>query len=252
MSSLESFVNEPILELRRSSVRAELDGALRRVDRRLPIEVPVRIGADMRSDARRTTYDPGAPDRPVASAAGASSDEVAAAVAQATRGAAAWREVAAQERARALIGAAAWLRERRLELAALQVRECAKPWSEADADVCEAIDFLEYYARSAVRLAAGRELHQVPGEHNELAYVARGVVAVISPWNFPLAIPCGMSSAALATGNAVVLKPAEQSPAMAEQLVTALRAGGVPPAAVSLLPGEGEVGEALVRHPTST
>src|SRR5205085_1721750 len=117
-----------------------------------------------------------------------------------------------EARARALIGAAGWLREHRLELAALEVRECAKPWPEADADVCEAIDFLEYYARGAIELEAGRSLLQVPGERNDLRYVPRGVVGVISPWNFPLAIPCGMTAAALATGNAVVLKPAEQSP----------------------------------------
>src|SRR5205823_7779269 len=94
----------------------------------------------------------------------------------------------------------------------------------------------------------GPELLQVPGERNELRYVPRGVVAVISPWNFPLAIPCGMSAAALATGNVVVLKPAEQSPGCALMLVEALRAGGVPEAAISLLPGEGDVGAALVRH----
>jgi RHH-type proline utilization regulon transcriptional repressor/proline dehydrogenase/delta 1-pyrroline-5-carboxylate dehydrogenase len=157
--------------------------------------------------------------------------------------------VPAPQRSAALLRAAAWIRERRLELAALEVRECAKPWPEADADVCEAIDFLEYYARSAIELDHGRQLLQVPGEHNELAYAPRGVVAVISPWNFPLAIPCGMTSAALAAGNAVVLKPAEQSPAVALRLVQALRAGGVPGAAVSLLPGAGETGEALVRDP---
>ncbi len=142
-----------------------------------------------------------------------------------------------------------WLRQRRLELAALEVRECAKPWPEADADVCEAIDFLEYYARGAVELAAGKPLLQVPGERNELAYRPRGVVAVISPWNFPLAIPCGMTAAALAAGNAAVLKPAEQSPACAYRLVQALRAGGVPPDAILLLPGEGDIGAALVRDP---
>ena len=87
------------------------------------------------------------------------------------------------------------LRERRLELAALQVRECAKPWAEADADVCEAIDFLEYYARAAIELERGRELLQVPGERNTMRYAPRGVVAVIAPWNFPLAIPTGMTAA---------------------------------------------------------
>ncbi|MEA2410686.1 MAG: RHH-type transcriptional regulator, proline utilization regulon repressor / proline dehydrogenase [Thermoleophilaceae bacterium] len=131
--------------------------------------------------------------------------------------------------------------------AAMQVRECGKPWPEADADVCEAIDFLEYYALEAVRLDAGRELLQVPGERNTMRYVARGVAVVISPWNFPLAIPCGMTAAALATGNAVVLKPAEQSPASGALLVEALRAGGVPEGAISLVPGFGDAGEALVR-----
>jgi RHH-type proline utilization regulon transcriptional repressor/proline dehydrogenase/delta 1-pyrroline-5-carboxylate dehydrogenase len=134
-------------------------------------------------------------------------------------------------------------------LAALQVRECAKPWSEADADVCEAIDFLEYYAREAVRLDAGAELLQVPGERNTMRYAPSGVAAVISPWNFPLAIPTGMTAAALATGNAVVLKPAEQSPGSAFALVEALREAGVPDGAIGLVPGFGEEGAALVRDP---
>jgi RHH-type proline utilization regulon transcriptional repressor/proline dehydrogenase/delta 1-pyrroline-5-carboxylate dehydrogenase len=145
--------------------------------------------------------------------------------------------------------AAQLLRERRLELAALQVRECAKPWPEADGDVCEAIDFLEYYAAEAVALDEGRELVQVPGERNTMHYAARGVAAVISPWNFPLAIPCGMTAAALAAGNAAVLKPAEQSPGSAGALVDALHEAGVPREALSLLPGYGEVGAALVRDP---
>jgi RHH-type transcriptional regulator, proline utilization regulon repressor / proline dehydrogenase / delta 1-pyrroline-5-carboxylate dehydrogenase len=129
------------------------------------------------------------------------------------------------------------------------VRECAKPWSEADGDVCEAIDFLEYYAREALELDRARPLAQVPGERNTMRHVGRGVAAVISPWNFPLAIPAGMVAAALAAGNAVVLKPAEQSPASALALAEALRDSGVPPAAMSLLPGYGSAGAALVRHP---
>jgi RHH-type proline utilization regulon transcriptional repressor/proline dehydrogenase/delta 1-pyrroline-5-carboxylate dehydrogenase len=115
--------------------------------------------------------------------------------------------------------------------------------------VCEAIDFLEYYARGAIALEAGPDLLQVPGERNDMHYAPRGVAAVIAPWNFPLAIPCGMTAAALATGNSVVLKPAEQSPGCAFMLVQALRAGGVPASAISLLPGEGDVGAALVAHP---
>src|SRR5450755_1698531 len=223
---LEPFANEPVLEMRRAPVRAQLDDALARVDAELPLEVPVRIGDDARTGEDLLSTDPGAPERVVARAAAATEADVDAAVAQAQRGLAQWRAVSAAERARALRAAAAWMRERRLQLAALEVRECAKPWLEADADVCEAIDFLEYYARGAIALAEGRDLLQVAGERNEMAYVPRGVVAVISPWNFPLAIACGMTSAALATGNAVVLKPAEQSPGCAARLLDALRAGG--------------------------
>ena len=124
--------------------------------------------------------------------------------------------------------AADLLRSHRLDLAALEVRECAKPWGEADADVCEAIDFLEYYARQAIELERAPELLQVRGERNTMRYTARGVAAVIAPWNFPIAIPCGMTAAALAAGNAVVLKPAEQSPACGYALVSALREAGVP------------------------
>ncbi|HEY8581636.1 MAG TPA: aldehyde dehydrogenase family protein, partial [Capillimicrobium sp.] len=108
---------------------------------------------------------------------------------------------------------------------------------------------LEYYARGAIALDAGPQLLQVPGERNELRYAPRGVCAVIAPWNFPVAIPMGMTAAALATGNAVVLKPAEQAPACGEIVVRALRAGGVPAGAIGLLPGEGDAGQALVEDP---
>jgi RHH-type proline utilization regulon transcriptional repressor/proline dehydrogenase/delta 1-pyrroline-5-carboxylate dehydrogenase len=247
--TLGPFANEPTLELRRPAVRAQLADALQRVDRQLPIRVPALIGAGERHGDQLRSSDPGRPERTVALAAAADRSEVDAAVSAAREGQPAWQQAGAGTRARALVASAAWLRERRLELAALQVRECAKPWIEADGDVCEAIDFLEYYARAAIELERGRQLLQMPGERNELRYVPRGVTAVISPWNFPLAIPCGMAAAALATGNSVVLKPAEQSPAIAYRLVAALRAGGVPPAAISLLAGEGDVGACLVGHP---
>jgi RHH-type proline utilization regulon transcriptional repressor/proline dehydrogenase/delta 1-pyrroline-5-carboxylate dehydrogenase len=243
------FANEPVLELRRPAVREGLADALAAVDRSLPLEVPVIVGDGVRSGDQLRSEDPGEPERTVAVSAASTAREVSEAVAVAALAARSWRAVPAAERARALIGAAAWMRERRLELTALEVRECAKPWPEADADVCEAIDFLEYYARDAIALERGRPLLQVPGERNEMHYAARGVVAVISPWNFPIAIPCGMTAAALAAGNAVVLKPAEQSPGCGLRIVEALRAGGVPPEAIALLPGEGEVGAALVRDP---
>jgi len=243
------FRNESPLELRRPVNRESLAGALAELDASLPIAVPTLIGGERRHSADFGSTDPGNPECLVATAAEASEREVDVAVTLAAAAGRDWSRRTAEQRAGALIAAAEILRRRRLELAALEVRECAKPWPEADADVCEAIDFLEYYAREAIRLETGPALGQAAGEHNSLRYVARGVVAVISPWNFPLAIPAGMVAAGLAAGNAVVLKPAEQSPATALALIEALREGGVPTEALSLLPGHGEVGAALVRHP---
>ena len=247
--TLSNFVNEPVLELRRAPVRAGLADAIGAHDARGPLDVPVWVGQDTRIGDALVSTDPGTPDRVVARAAAASPADVDAALDAARAGHRDWGRRPASERAAVLARAAAWLREHRLEVGALEVRECAKPWPEADADVCEAIDFLEFYARGAVDLEAGVELMQVPGERNTLSYRPRGVVAVISPWNFPVAIPCGMVAAGLATGNAVVLKPAEQAPGCAYVLVRALREAGVPPAALALLPGEGEVGATLVADP---
>jgi RHH-type proline utilization regulon transcriptional repressor/proline dehydrogenase/delta 1-pyrroline-5-carboxylate dehydrogenase len=244
---MKPFANEPILELRRASVRAGLADALKEHDARGPLKVPVWIGEHRREGWDITSTDPGKPDRVVAEAAAARPGEVDEALSTARR----W-DAPAEERAATLVRAAQWLRERRLEAAALAVRECAKPWPEADGDICEAIDFLEYYARGAIDLqdpARPAPLLQPPGERNELRWDARGIVAVISPWNFPLAIALGMTAAGLATGNAVVLKPAEQSPGCALMITRALRESGVPPSALALLPGEGDVGAALVRDP---
>jgi RHH-type proline utilization regulon transcriptional repressor/proline dehydrogenase/delta 1-pyrroline-5-carboxylate dehydrogenase len=246
---VEPFANEPVLELRRAEARARLPAALAAVDARLPLRVPVWIGDSRRDGEDISSTDPSAPSRLVGLAAAARPAEVDRALSAAERGARQWAATPASERAQTLRRAAARLRDRRLEIAALALRECAKPWPEADADVCEAIDFLEYYARGAEEIAQGAPLLQVPGERNELRWAPRGIVAVISPWNFPVAIPCGMVAAALATGNAVVLKPAEQSPACALVLCEALRAAGVPPDVLTLLPGEGEVGAALVADP---
>jgi RHH-type proline utilization regulon transcriptional repressor/proline dehydrogenase/delta 1-pyrroline-5-carboxylate dehydrogenase len=253
---LGAFVNEPILELRRATVRANLDEALAALDQRLPLRVPVWIGEDRREGEDIVSTDPGDPDRAVAVAAAARPGEVDAALDAATQAGRRWAATPAAERAEVMLRAAAWLRERRLEVTALEVREAAKPWGEADADVCEAIDFIEYYARGAVDLEQApaklpgsptAELLQPPGERNTLRWAARGVVAVISPWNFPVAIPCGMVSAGLAVGNAVVLKPAEQAPGCALMIAEAFAAAGLPPGVLSLLPGEGEVGAALVK-----
>jgi RHH-type proline utilization regulon transcriptional repressor/proline dehydrogenase/delta 1-pyrroline-5-carboxylate dehydrogenase len=243
------FTNEPLLELRRADVRASALAALAALDLQLPLDVPMLIGTELVAGAPFDSVDPSRPDRVVAHAQAASAEHVAAAVSRATEGQRAWSARTAQDRAATLRRAADLLRGRRLELAALAVRECGKPWPEADGDVCEAIDFLEYYAAGALALDQGRPLLQLPGERNTMRYVPRGVTGVIAPWNFPLAIAAGMASAALAVGNAVVLKPAEQAPACAKAVVDALHAAGVPHDALSLLPGGDEAGKALVADP---
>ncbi|MFZ4698236.1 MAG: proline dehydrogenase family protein, partial [Phycisphaerales bacterium] len=161
-----------------------------------------------------------------------------------------WRNVPVTQRAAVLVKAAAAMRARRDELAAVIIRESGKTWREADADVCEAIDFCEYYAREAVPLFERRRLGRFVGELDEVMHEPRGVCVVISPWNFPLAICCGMTVAALVTGNSVVVKPAEQTPAIAKLLCDILWAAGAPRWALAFLPGQGEtVGAALVRDP---
>ncbi|WP_205698078.1 aldehyde dehydrogenase family protein [Conexibacter sp. SYSU D00693] len=246
---MTAFVNEPTLELRRAAERERLTQALAELDADLPLRFAVRIGGDRRDGDDLVSTDPARPDRLVAVGPAATEEEARVAVRVAAAAAPAWSRTPVAERAAALQRAAAWLRERRPRLAALCVRETAKPWPEADADVCEAIDFLEFYAREAVALDAGPALLQVPGERNALRYVARGVVAVVAPWNFPIAIPMGMVAAALATGNAVVLKPAEQSPGCGAVVVDALRAAGVPDDVLALVPGDGAIGAALVGDP---
>ncbi|HEY7117451.1 MAG TPA: L-glutamate gamma-semialdehyde dehydrogenase, partial [Tepidisphaeraceae bacterium] len=141
------------------------------------------------------------------------------------------------------------LRRRRFELAAWEVYETAKQWREADGDVAEAIDYCEYYAREMLRLA--RPWHRdVPGEENANLLEPRGVAIVIAPWNFPLAILLGMTTASLVTGNTVVMKPAEQSPVVGAKFMEVLEEAGFPPGVVNLLNGVGEeVGPTLVNHP---
>jgi RHH-type proline utilization regulon transcriptional repressor/proline dehydrogenase/delta 1-pyrroline-5-carboxylate dehydrogenase len=162
----------------------------------------------------------------------------------------AWREKSPHERIAVLRSAARIMREHRDELAGIIIREASKPWADADADICEAIDFCEYYALHAIDLMSPKSLGYIPGEDNQIWHEGRGVCAVISPWNFPQAICCGMTVAALVTGNAVIVKPAEQTPGVAKRLCEILWQAGAPHDVLQFLPGQGEVvGAALVRDP---
>ena len=161
-----------------------------------------------------------------------------------------WKKVSPRDRAAIFFRAADILRERKLEMAAWMVYEVSKSWTEAVADAAELIDFVEYYARKMLELAGEQEVVPFPGEHNELRYIPLGVVLVIPPWNFPAAIMGGMTSAALVTGNTVVLKPASTAPTIAYKFVEILLEAGLPKKALTFLPGPGsQIGDSLVDHP---
>lgn len=248
------YAPEPPAEWRRPQERSRFDAVMDAVAAKdLAAEVPALIGHErIRTAEIIRSIDPGAPHRLVASSAACGAKEADAAVAAAQGVAASWRSTPGRHRAAVLFRAAAWMRQRRAEIAALECYEAGKPWDQADADVCEAIDFCEYYGREMLRLDAGAAtfVQSPPGEANRLLYQGKGVAAVIAPWNFPLAIPTGMTVAALAAGNPVILKPAEQTPLVARRLIDALVAAGAPPGVVQFLPGRGEeVGAALVGHP---
>ncbi len=161
-----------------------------------------------------------------------------------------WSRTPAAIRVAMLLRAAAILRARKLEFDAWLVHEAGKTWAEAEADVSEAVDFCEFYAREMLRLAAPPGLHQLPGERDELVYVPLGVGVVIPPWNFPLAILVGMTTAALVTGNTVIMKPSSDTPTIAAKFAEVLREAGFPERSFSFLAGSGSVvGDVLVQHP---
>jgi RHH-type proline utilization regulon transcriptional repressor/proline dehydrogenase/delta 1-pyrroline-5-carboxylate dehydrogenase len=245
------YAPEPVAEWRRASARAGFSVALERASSDVGQKVPALIdGEEVETAATITSLDPGDTSTVVATSASCTADDADRAVQVALAAADRWRHTPAVDRAAVLFGAADWMRRRREDLAAVQVLEAGKPWDQSDADVCEAIDFCEYYGREMLRLDSGGAVQSPPGEANRLTYQGKGVTAVIAPWNFPLAIPTGMVVGALVAGNPVILKPAEQTPLVAWQLVQALRAAGAPRGVVQLLPGQGEdVGARLVEHP---
>ncbi len=161
-----------------------------------------------------------------------------------------WSRTSVETRVSLLLNAAKIIRERHFEFCAWLTYEVGKNWAEADADVGETIDFLEFYSREALRLAEAKTPIQLPGECNQLLYIPLGVGAVIPPWNFPFAIMAGMTAAAIVTGNTVILKPSSDSPTIAAKFVEVLEEAGMPGGVVNFCPGSGATfGNAIVEHP---
>ena len=160
-----------------------------------------------------------------------------------------WKCVSPAERAEYLFKAAAIIRDRKHYFSAWMVFETAKTWAEADGDTAEAIDFLEFYGREMIRWAGEQPVTPIEGENNSFGYIPLGVGAIIPPWNFPLAIMVGMTTAAIVAGNTVVLKPSSDSPTIAAKFMEVLEEVGLPAGVVNFLTGSAETGEAMVVHP---
>ncbi len=245
------FDNAPFTDFTNRANIEAMSAAIERVRASLPRKVPVVI--DGRTIEGRKVVDRESPNDTsmiVAKVLYATREDADAAVKSTRAAHPAWRDTPLKDRAALLEKLADRLESDRFELAALQAFEVGKPWREADADVAEAIDFCRYYARRALVELTPKQQGEVPGEDNSFIYEGRGPHVVIAPWNFPLAILCGMATAALVAGNPVILKPAEQSSAVAYQLFERMLAVGFDPKLVQFLPGDGaEVGAALVEHP---
>jgi len=242
------FRNEPHRNFSKESSRTAFREAIGSVRRQFNRQWPSPASVPA-SGAELISRNPSDPSEIVGRCRSFAPSDVARLVEHAQAARDAWAAVPAGRRAEALIRAAALMRRRREELAAWEIFETGKSWPEADADVAEAIDFCEFYAREMIRLGRPRRLGHEPGELNHLVYAPRGVAAVIAPWNFPLAIPTGMVTAALVTGNAVLFKPSERAPIMGTLLAGILAEAGVSGAVLQCVPGGPEVGQALVAHP---
>jgi len=246
-----AFSNEPVADFSRPSNREAMEKALADVRAQLGREYDLLIaGRREKTPDKLKSLNPSRPSEVV----GVHSKATAALAQEAVDAAFSyfphWAAVPAQKRAEILFRAAEIIRKRKFEFDAWLVYEAGKTWPEAEADVSEAIDFCDYYARQMLRLAKPDPLHQLPGEKDELFYLPLGVGVIIPPWNFPLAIMVGMTTAALVAGNTVVIKPSSDTPTIAQKFAEVLLEAGFPPQSFSMLVGSGAVvGDVIVQHP---
>ena len=246
----DSYENAPLTNFADQENQDKMRRALSEMRARLGKEYPLVInGEKVFTGKTIASINPSSPDTVVGAVAEAGIPEAERAVRAARDAFEKWRWTPFEERAQLLERAAAIMERRRFELSALEVFEVGKPWTEADGDIREAIDFCLFYAQQMRLIDRPRLTQQVPGEESYYHYWPRGVAFVVAPWNFPLAILCGMTTAALVTGNTVIMKPAEQSAVCGAMLMEILEEAGVPPGVLNYLPGKGSVmGAHLVDH----
>ncbi|MFN2386246.1 MAG: L-glutamate gamma-semialdehyde dehydrogenase [Thermoanaerobaculia bacterium] len=248
---LPEFRNEPLTDFSVPANRKAFSEALAKVESRLPFRGSNRIGGE-KIGAEKTfeSVNPARKSQVIGVFPEGTRADGERAVEAAARAFPGWSRTSPRERWELLLRIAAILRKRKHEFSAMMVLEESKSWPEADGDTAEAIDFAEFYAREMERLSQPQPLTPYPGEKNQLEYIPLGVAAVIPPWNFPLAILTGMTTAALVTGNTVVLKPSSDAPAIANMFMEAAEEAGVPPGVLNFVTGGGStVGNAIVEHP---
>ena len=249
--TLPPFVNESFLDFNDASHKRAMQDALAEVEGQLGREYDLVVGGKrIKTAGKITSVNPARPAQVVGIHQAAGPEHAEPAVAAALDAFTGWSRKTVQERADFLLRVSALVSKHKYTLCAWLTFEVGKNWAEADADVAECIDFLEFYAREALKLDQATTPIQFPGERNQLRYVAIGAGAVISPWNFPFAIMAGMTAAAIVTGNTVVLKPSVDAPTIAAKFFELLEEAGLPDGVVNFCPGEGPgFGSTVVAHP---
>ena len=245
------FINHPAVDFTNSEIRSAFPQAIAQVRGKLGRTYPLLIGGrETRTKDTLPSLNPANPSEVIGHVCQAGSQEIDSAVVAAKEVFPSWRDTSPNDRAQYLFRSADIARSRIYTLAAWQVLEVGKQWDQAYADVAEAIDFLEYYGREMIRLGKESLLGAVPGELNHYCYQPRGLAVVIAPWNFPLAISCGMSAAAIVAGNCVIYKPSGLSSITGFTLAEIFQQADLPQGVFNYTPGRGrKIGDYLVDHP---
>jgi len=248
---LAEFYNETYTDFSKPENKKAQEEALQKVKKQFDRTYELYIdGKDVKSEKLHKSYNPANKEQVVGTFYKAGKKEVDMAMEAALKAFEKWKRVSPKERAIVLLKAAQIMRRRKYEINAWMIYETGKSWIEAEADTSEAIDFLDFYAHEMIRWSEIKGVTPFPNEYPELNYLPLGVGAVIPPWNFPMAILTGMTTAAIVTGNTVMLKPASDSPAIGYQLVEIMREAGLPAGVLNYIPGSGaEIGDYIVQHP---
>lgn len=248
---MKEFKNESYIDFSNPENRSKMEDAIKKAESQLGKEYPIIIGGEnITLETKFKSFNPAEKEQAIGIFQKADKDTGEKAMKKALEVFEEWKFVEPSERAGYLFKAAEIMRSRRLEIDAWEILEEGKGWLEADADVAEAIDFLEFYGLEMLRYGGEQPVVQIPGEKEELFYIPLGAGIVIPPWNFPMAILCGMTSAALVTGNTVILKPSSDAPKIGHLFMEILEEAGLPKGVVNYVTGSGSVvGDYLVQHP---